>query len=76
MVIEVGGHTDSVGSNGSNQRLSESRASSVVRYLQDKGIGNDTMVAKGYGEEKPIADNSTQRGRWDNRRIEFKVLEN
>ena len=76
MVIEVGGHTDSVGSNGANQRLSESRASSVVRYLQGKGLGDDTMVAKGYGEEQPIADNSTQEGRWDNRRIEFKVLEN
>jgi outer membrane protein OmpA-like peptidoglycan-associated protein len=76
MVIEVGGHTDSVGSDATNQRLSETRASSVVTYLQGKGLGRDTMVAKGYGEAQPIADNSTAKGRWDNRRIEFKVLEN
>ena len=76
MVIEVGGHTDSVGSGAANQRLSESRAASVVRYLQRQGLGNDTMVAKGYGEDQPIADNATRQGRWDNRRIEFKVLEN
>lgn len=76
MVIEVGGHTDSVGSEASNQRLSESRAASVVTYLQGKGLKSDTMIAKGYGETQPIADNSTREGRWDNRRIEFKVLEN
>ncbi len=76
MVIEVGGHTDSVGSDAVNQRLSEARAGSVVRYLQGKGLGNDTMIAKGYGESQPIADNATRDGRSDNRRIEFKVLEN
>lgn len=76
MVIEVGGHTDSVGSEASNQRLSESRAASVVTYLQGKGLKSDTMVAKGYGETQPIADNSTKEGRLDNRRIAFKVLEN
>jgi len=76
MVIEVGGHTDSVGSAASNQRLSEFRAASVVTYLEGKGLAKDTMIAKGYGEVQPIADNATKKGRWDNRRIEFKVLEN
>ncbi|MGB3246930.1 MAG: OmpA family protein [Sulfitobacter sp.] len=76
MVIEVGGHTDNVGSDALNQRLSEARAASVVRYLLGKGLGNDTMIAKGYGETQPIADNNTKKGRWDNRRIDFKVLEN
>ena len=76
MVVEVGGHTDSVGSSATNQRLSESRAASVVNYLQGKGLANDTMVAKGYGETQPIADNATREGRDDNRRIGFKVLEN
>ncbi|WP_259937603.1 OmpA family protein [Sulfitobacter sp. M368] len=76
MIIEVGGHTDSVGSAASNQRLSEFRAASVVTYLEGKGLAKNTMVAKGYGETQPIADNATKKGRWDNRRIEFKVLEN
>lgn len=76
MVIEVGGHTDSVGSEATNTRLSDARARSVVAYLQGKGLGNDTTIPKGYGEAQPIADNSTPAGRSDNRRIEFKVLEN
>ncbi len=76
MVIEVGGHTDSVGPEGSNMRLSEARAASVITYLLGKGLGNDTMISKGYGETQPIASNDTKKGRWDNRRIEFKVLEN
>jgi OmpA-OmpF porin, OOP family len=76
MVVEVGGHTDSVGPDGANLRLSESRAASVVTYLKGKGVAADAMVAKGYGETQPIADNATEKGRWDNRRIEFIVLEN
>lgn len=76
MVIEVGGHTDSIGSDAINQRLSERRARSVVTYLRGQGLGDDTMVPKGYGEVQPIADNNTSEGRWKNRRIEFKVLEN
>lgn len=76
MVIEIGGHTDSVGSAVSNERLSERRAASVVTYLQGRGIAQDAMVARGYGETQPIASNATRKGRWDNRRIGFKVLSN
>ncbi len=76
LVIEVGGHTDSVGSDTLNMGLSEKRAGSVIAYLLSKGLGNDTMISKGYGETTPIATNDTKEGRWKNRRIEFKVLEN
>lgn len=74
MVVEVGGHTDNVGSDVANQRLSERRAASVVGYLENKGIASDTLVAKGYGEAEPAFDNDTADGRRRNRRIEFRVL--
>ncbi|TMM54118.1 OmpA family protein [Sulfitobacter sabulilitoris] len=76
MVIEVGGHTDSVGGEAQNMRLSQARAASVTDYLRAKGLGNDALVSKGYGEGAPIATNATKEGRWKNRRIDFKVLEN
>ena len=76
MVVEAGGHTDSVGSDDLNQRLSQARAQSVVTFLLAKGLKNDSIVSKGYGETSPIATNDTAEGRWKNRRIEFKVLEN
>ncbi|MGB0882311.1 MAG: OmpA family protein [Vicingaceae bacterium] len=72
--IEVGGHTDNVGSKLSNQILSENRAKSVYDYLLEKGIEISRLKAKGYGDEKPIADNSTEKGRAANRRTEFKIL--
>lgn len=58
-----------------NQRLSQRRAQSVVDYLTKKGIAKTRLVAKGYGEEKPVATNDTDEGRQLNRRTEFKVLE-
>ena len=76
MVIEVGGHTDSVGGDASNMRLSEARAQSVMRFLLDRGIEPGKLVSKGYGETTPLASNDTSEGRWKNRRIEFKVLSN
>ena len=74
--IEVGGHTDSVGTSRNNLRLSDDRANAVVDYLVSKGLNRDTIIGKGYGEDSPIADNATRAGRDKNRRIEFKVLEN
>lgn len=74
MVVEVGGHTDNIGSDRSNQRLSERRAASVVTYLQNKGIEQGVLVAKGYGEAEPAFDNTTADGRSRNRRIGFKVI--
>ncbi len=73
--IEVGGHTDNVGSDQKNLVLSLERAKSIVQYLVAKGIDNDRLVAKGYGAEEPIEDNATDEGRQKNRRTEVKILE-
>ena len=73
--IEIQAHTDSMGEAAYNQSLSEKRANSVRDYMIAKGIAADRMVAKGYGETKPIADNGTRDGRAENRRVELKVIE-
>ena len=79
--IEMGSHTDSVGSNSYNYELSKGRAESTVRYLVENGISADRLVARGYGEEKPVARNTNPdgtdnpKGRDMNRRTEFKILE-
>ena len=73
--IELGSHTDSKGSDDYNWKLSESRSKSVVDYLIGKGISTARLVAKGYGETKPIDTNDTDDGRQNNRRTEFKILE-
>ncbi len=72
--IEVGGHTDAVGSEAANRTLSERRAAAVARYLAEKGIGADRMSAVGYGESRPVAPNDTAENMRRNRRIEFTVL--
>ena len=58
-----------------NLSLSMNRAKAIVAYLVSKGIGNERLVAKGYGAEDPIEDNSTEAGRQKNRRTEVKILE-
>ncbi|RMF36362.1 MAG: hypothetical protein D6754_11515 [Alphaproteobacteria bacterium] len=72
--IEVQGHTDSIGSDRSNQRLSEARARAVAGYLIGAGIAPDRISSRGYGETRPVAPNDTRRNRALNRRIEFAVL--
>lgn len=73
--ISVEGHTDSVGKDKANQALSEQRANAVKKYLVDKGAtSGDKIKAVGYGETRPIADNSTADGRFKNRRVEIVVL--
>ncbi|MGL4395608.1 MAG: OmpA family protein [Hyphomicrobium sp.] len=72
-VIEVGGHTDSVGKEASNRTLSELRAQAVVKYLTRAGIDAAKLKAVGYGADKPVADNDSTAGRRKNRRIEFLV---
>jgi outer membrane protein OmpA-like peptidoglycan-associated protein len=74
-VIEISGHTDDVGSDEFNLKLSESRAMSVVNYLIEKGIRPWRLKAKGYGEQVPIASNDTEEGRTLNRRVEMLILE-
>lgn len=73
--IEIGGHTDAQGSEDLNQRLSQGRADAVRTALINRGVPLDTLVARGYGEAVPIADNKTDAGRARNRRIEFKPVE-
>ncbi len=75
MKIEISGHTDNTGSLDLNNRLSQSRAQSVVEYLVQKGIDRARLEFKGYGPSQPIADNATAEGRKANRRVEFKILE-
>jgi outer membrane protein OmpA-like peptidoglycan-associated protein len=73
--FEISGYTDNVGSDKSNQVLSENRAIAVVNYLVEHGIAPERLVAKGYGELNPIADNSTEEGRAQNRRTEIKKID-
>ena len=73
--VEIGGHTDAVGSEVARQKISEKRAESAKKYLMDKfNIPGDRMTVKGYGSQKPIADNKTKEGRAKNRRVEFRVI--
>ncbi len=74
MKIEISGHTDNVGDDDANLKLSEARANSVRNYLLKKGIEPGRVVAAGYGETKPIAHNDTVEGRQKNRRTEVKIL--
>ena len=69
----IDGHTDEVGTSESNQSLSDRRAASVRAYLISKGVGEDRLTSTGYGEDKPIADNKTVKGRALNRRVEMTV---
>jgi len=73
-VIVVAGHTDSQGSEGYNQLLSERRANSVTGYLLGKGVVEARIEAVGFGEGTPIADNGTTEGRSFNRRVELSLL--
>lgn len=72
--ISIEGHTDSRGNAWKNKALSERRANAVRRYLIDKGISPHRLTAKGFGADRPIADNDTTQGREQNRRVEF-ILE-
>ncbi len=73
--IELAGHTDYVGSDQYNLKLSDARAKAVRKYLLSKGIDPERIVANGYGENYPVADNETEEGRQLNRRVEFRVLD-
>jgi outer membrane protein OmpA-like peptidoglycan-associated protein len=74
MVIEIGGHTDNVGSKSYNKNLSTKRAKAVYQYLIKKGIDKSRLSYKGYGESKPLKSNDTEEGRKVNRRVEFKII--
>jgi len=73
--LEIGGHTDAVGSDAFNQRLSEARAEAARTYLIDRfDLAPNRLVARGYGESQPVASNEERSGRALNRRVEFRVL--
>ena len=73
-VIIAVGHTDSVGSDAYNQKLSVRRAESVKAYLVSKGIEKNRVYTEGKGEKQPVADNKTKEGRAKNRRVEIEVV--
>jgi OmpA-OmpF porin, OOP family len=72
--VEIGGHTDNIGTPARNLKLSQERAQSIVNYLISKGIGAERVTAKGYGATDPIAENNSEEGRQRNRRTEVKIL--
>jgi outer membrane protein OmpA-like peptidoglycan-associated protein/tetratricopeptide (TPR) repeat protein len=74
--IQIEGHTDNVGNAADNLKLSENRAKAVVNYLAGKNISVTRLTAKGFGATKPIAENTTEEGRAQNRRTELKVVSN
>ena len=74
MVIEIGGHTDNVGTLEYNTKLSSNRAKSVVDYLIAHGVAKERLSYKGYAYQVPIDTNDTEEGRQNNRRVEFKVI--
>jgi outer membrane protein OmpA-like peptidoglycan-associated protein len=71
--LDVEGHTDATGSDELNQKLSEQRAEAVDEFLSKQGVGGDSLTAKGFGKTRPVADNSTSKGRQQNRRVEIVV---
>jgi OOP family OmpA-OmpF porin len=73
--LRIEGHTDNVGQADANMELSGQRALTVKRWLVEHGIAKDRLIATGFGMTKPIADNSTEEGRAQNRRTEFKIAE-
>lgn len=73
-LVEISGHTDSKGNDEYNYKLSDARAKAVVDYLINRGIEKERLTSVGYGESQPIDTNSTDAGRANNRRVEFKIL--
>ena len=74
--IEISGHTDNIGNKDFNELLSMQRASAVLNYIVNKGINKNRLTAIGFGDSKPIDSNNTKVGRANNRRTEFKIIEN
>ncbi|MFN3820173.1 OmpA family protein [Blastomonas sp.] len=72
--IDVYGHTDSTGSDAYNQTLSERRAQSVSSYLSSRGVQPARLATRGFGESQPVASNTTEDGRAQNRRVEIRIV--
>ena len=72
--LKMGGHTDNVGDDASNLKLSQSRVDAVKTYLESKGVSENRIAATGYGETIPIGDNTTVKGKEQNRRVELELV--
>jgi len=72
--IEISAHTDDIGTDQYNSKLSERRADSVVKYLVENGVPVERLVAKGYGEKVPVVPNTSEENRAQNRRVQFKII--
>ncbi|HNC97874.1 MAG TPA: OmpA family protein, partial [Myxococcota bacterium] len=72
--LEVAGHTDSDGNDNFNLELSQRRVEAVLQYLVARGVAPERLVAKGYGESRPVANNRSPDGKAKNRRVEFQIL--
>lgn len=72
--ISLAGHTDNTGNNAYNMRLSKERVNTIKNYLMQKGIAEKRIIEAGYGSRKPIKTNSTEEGKWQNRRVECKIV--
>ena len=71
--LDISGHTDNTGSENLNLELSKERAASAAKYIIGKGIDASRLTSNGFGDAKPVADNSTEEGRTKNRRVEFRI---
>ncbi|MCB0760966.1 MAG: OmpA family protein, partial [Flavobacteriales bacterium] len=71
--LRISGHTDNVGNDATNMKLSEERSKAVAKFLSDRGVDAERLLVEWHGEEQPIADNSTESGRQKNRRVEMEV---
>ncbi len=75
MKVEISGHTDNRGKSRDNIELSQNRANAVVAYLIENGISEERLTAIGFGQEEPVDSNDTESGRFNNRRVEFKITD-
>ena len=73
--VRIEGHTDSTSTREHNQQLSDGRAMSVRTYLIAKGVDAARLIPKGFGQDKPVGDNATEDGRYQNRRVEFHITQ-
>lgn len=73
--LSINGHTDNVGKEENNRRLSQKRAEAVLRYLAENGVDDDRLIAQGYGADQPIDSNDTDEGRAKNRRTEVSIVD-
>ena len=73
-IVQIEGHTDSTGAASFNQTLSENRAEAVRSYMTQRGVESNRLIAVGYGASRPVADNGTQQGRAQNRRVEVLIV--